>query len=101
LKSLGIESVTDVMRRGRLRWYGHVERKSDEDWTLKCQYIEVEGKRRNGRGKKTWVEGLTHDMKLFGMTKEMAQDREMWKNFHSGKPSNPCIAWKNGRYKRQ
>jgi hypothetical protein len=35
LKHLGIESVTDVMRRGRLRWYGHVERKNDEDWTLK------------------------------------------------------------------
>jgi hypothetical protein len=48
LKRLGIESVTDVMRRGRLRWYGHVERKNDEDWTSKCRYIEVEGKRRKG-----------------------------------------------------
>jgi hypothetical protein len=74
-KRLGIESVTDVMRRGRLRWYGHVERKNDEDWTSKCRYIEVEGKRRKGKGKKTWGEGLAHDMKLFGMTKEMAQDR--------------------------
>jgi hypothetical protein len=46
LKRLGIESVTDVMRRGRLRWYGHVERKNDEDWTSKCPYIEVEGKRK-------------------------------------------------------
>ena len=28
----------EVVRRGRLRWFGHVERKADEDWVKKCQY---------------------------------------------------------------
>ena len=28
-KRLGIEGVVEVMRRGRLRWFGHVERKTD------------------------------------------------------------------------
>jgi len=27
-----MESVSDVVRRGRLRWFGHVERKEDSDW---------------------------------------------------------------------
>ena len=29
---LGIDSVSDVLRRNRLKWFGHVERKNDDDW---------------------------------------------------------------------
>ena len=28
---LGVESVAEVVRHGRLRWFGHVERKSGDD----------------------------------------------------------------------
>ena len=28
---LRVQSVTEVVRRGRLRWFGHVERKSGDD----------------------------------------------------------------------
>ena len=28
---LGVQSVADVVRRGRLRWFGHLERKSVDD----------------------------------------------------------------------
>ena len=28
---LGVQSVDEVIRRGRLRWFGHVERKSGDD----------------------------------------------------------------------
>ena len=27
-----VQSVAEVVRRGRLRWFGHVERKSGDDW---------------------------------------------------------------------
>ena len=30
LDRLGIECVDDVVRRGRLRWFGHVQRKAEE-----------------------------------------------------------------------
>ena len=29
---VGIEPITTVIKSGRLRWYEHVMRKSDEDW---------------------------------------------------------------------
>ena len=29
---VGDEPITTVIRSGRLRWYGHVMKKSDEDW---------------------------------------------------------------------
>ena len=31
-KCLDVEPVADVVRRGRLRWFGHVQRKSGNDW---------------------------------------------------------------------
>ena len=39
---LGIDSVSD---RNRLRWFGHVERKNDDDWVKACQRLEVAGGR--------------------------------------------------------
>ena len=41
---LGIEEVVEVMRRGRLRWFGHVERKEVDDWVSSCRNLEVAGK---------------------------------------------------------
>src|SRR6267154_1727176 len=51
-QGMGIESVDRVVSRGRLRWYGHVERKAADDWVSKCRSLEVEGNIRKGRGKK-------------------------------------------------
>ena len=33
---LEFESVAEVVRHGRLRWFGHVERKSGDDWVSAC-----------------------------------------------------------------
>ena len=53
---LGIDSVSDVLRRNRSRWFGHVEKKNDDDWVKACQRLEVSGERGRGRSKKTWRE---------------------------------------------
>ena len=29
---LGVQSMAEVVRHGRLRWFGHVECKSGDDW---------------------------------------------------------------------
>jgi len=52
LHRLGIKGVTDVVRRGRLRWFGHVERKSRDDWVTACRELVVDGVRGRGRGEK-------------------------------------------------
>jgi len=33
------------LQQNRLRWYGHVLRKDDDDWVKKCMEYEVEGSR--------------------------------------------------------
>jgi len=39
---LGINDTALVLQQNRLRWYGHVPRKEDNDWVKKCMEYEVE-----------------------------------------------------------
>ena len=81
---LGIESMTEVVRRGRLRWFGHVERKDDNDWVKACQRFEAAGKRGRGRGRKTWRECVVGDMKDLGLQERDVQDRVVWRGLIRG-----------------
>jgi len=39
---LGIDDIALVfLQQNRLRWYGHVLRKDDDDWVKKCREYEV------------------------------------------------------------
>ena len=49
----GLEPVSLMIKKSRLRWFGHVERKDDNDWVKRCITWEVEGIRQRGRPKKT------------------------------------------------
>ena len=53
---VGVKHITTVIRSGRLRWYGHVMRKNDEDWVKKCMEFRVEGRKPVGRPRRTWLE---------------------------------------------
>ena len=55
-KELGIDDIALVLQQNRLRWYGHVLRKDDDDWVKKCMEYELEGPRPRGRPKWTWRE---------------------------------------------
>jgi len=41
-----------MIKKSRLRWFGHVERKDDNDWVKHCITWEVEGIRQRGRPKR-------------------------------------------------
>jgi len=51
---LGLEPSL-MIKKSRLRWFGHVERKDDNDWVKRCITWEVEGFRQRGRPKKDLV----------------------------------------------
>ena len=94
---LGIDSVSDVLRRNRLRWFGHVERKNDDDWVKACQRLEVDGGRGRGRSKKTWRECVAEDMRVLGLEQRDVHDRLGWRKGIMGKPSDPCKHGNNRR----
>lgn len=87
-KSLDVEQVATVVRRGRLRWFGHLERKGNEDWVSACRKYEVDsavGRRGKGRPRKTWEECVVHDLHQLGLKKESALDRTEWRGLIGGK----------------
>jgi len=41
---LGLDDIISVLQRKRLRWYGHVLRKEDNDWVKKfLQFFDAVG----------------------------------------------------------
>jgi len=69
--------VFEVVRQDRLRWFGHVKRKCDDDWVKNCQQLMVEGKTSRGRGRKTWLEFVRMDMKELQLRVDDAEDRDL------------------------
>ena len=50
---LELEPVSLMTKKSRLRWFGHVEQKDDNDWVKCCITWEVEGIRQRRCSKKT------------------------------------------------
>ena len=74
-----LQPIRSVMQRGRLRWFGHVERMEDNNWVKRCRVMEVEGNRGRGRPKKTWEQVISADLRNMGVNREIAQDRNVWR----------------------
>jgi len=89
--SLGIVGVAERVRRGRLRWFGHVERKSADDWVARCRDMVIAGNRGRGRGRKTWMQCVEEDMQVLGLKREDASDRATWRcGILGNRPTRAC-----------
>ena len=85
---LGVECVSHVMRRARLRWFGHVARKSEEDWVRRVTSFAVEGTRPAGRPTKTWRETVEADLKALQLDPRDTANRLVWRQAIHRDPSN-------------
>ena len=90
--------MSQVVRHGRLRWFGHVERKKrPDDWVSACRHIVVESVTGRGRGRprKTWRECVEEDMSKLKLSVEDTQDRAVWRNGILGNRQTRAVARKN------
>ena len=76
---LGLELVSLVIKKGRPRWFRHVEHKDDSEWTKHCTMTEVEETKPTARPRKIWWDGIIQDMKKFGRSRKDARSRRKWR----------------------
>ena len=87
-KSLGINSISDTITRARLRWYGHVHRKREDDWVKRITQLQVDGRRQPGRPLKSWRELVNADLQRLRLRTSDADDRDKWREAIHGATSN-------------
>ena len=74
----GVKNIVDIMRRSRLRWYGHVKRREEDHVLRRALEMEVEGARPRGRPKKTWKRCVEEDMRQINIREENVNNRREW-----------------------
>ncbi|KAI3823773.1 hypothetical protein L1987_05214 [Smallanthus sonchifolius] len=78
-KRLGVTCISDKIREGRLRWFGHVKRRQSTDPVRTVETLVVEGKRSRGRPKLTWDERIRLDLLDLHLSEDMINDRISWR----------------------
>ena len=86
---LNVDSVDEVARRSRLRWYGHVERMEDFRLPKRILYSEVDGRRNRGRPRRRFLDSVKSDMNERGLewgveTSRIALNRVAWRRVVKG-----------------
>ena len=76
---LGLEPISLMIKKSRLRWFGHVERKDDNDWVKRCITWEDERIRQTGRPKKTWCDSVNDDMESLDLPQKDLQFKNKWR----------------------
>ncbi|CAG9826201.1 unnamed protein product [Diabrotica balteata] len=70
------ETVIDRIERRGLKWFEHLLRIPDERWPQKLHRWKPPGRRKRGRPRCLWNEGIRRAMESRGLAEEHALDRE-------------------------
>jgi hypothetical protein len=73
------ETVLDRIEARKLRWFGRVMRMPEERLPAIIHSWIPPGRRKRGRPRWSWRDGVTEAMKRRGMGEEDAHDRILWR----------------------
>ena len=74
------ETVVQMAKVNRVRWYGHVLRRDDGHVLRKVLEFKVKGKRKRGRPRKTWKMQVEKESRSVGLKNlEDALNRARWR----------------------
>jgi len=85
------ESLVQKIRKRQLTWFGHVTRMEGERLPLRVLHCHREGKRSQGRQRKTWMSCIKEDVaeqdKSIQQAVELTRDTAAWHRFVSASSS--------------
>ena len=74
---VGVASLEDKLRETRLRWFGHVKRRSVSASVRRDEAIHLlDCRRGRGRLKMSWNKVIRNNMKVMGLTEDMTQEKK-------------------------
>ena len=74
-----IVKLGDKLRNARLRWYGHVKRREEDNVRKKMMEMVVPGRRKRGRPRRWWMDLVRKDMERVGAREGDEVDRVKWR----------------------
>jgi len=78
-KRCGLKMIQDKLRQKRLQRFGYMRRETDGGVLVLVKEMEVSGKRKVGRPRKTWKDIAMRDIQLIGADDSVALDRGRWR----------------------
>jgi len=74
-----VAPIEEKLRETRIRWFGHIKRRSVAAPVRRCEMIVPHGgKRGRGRPKKCLEEVVRKDLRVTGLMEDVTQDRRLW-----------------------
>ena len=83
-----VVKIEEMITQSRLRWYGHVMRGNINSQIHEVMEVEITGKRKKGRPRKSWEECVKKDLERYGLRREDAYDRKKWRERIKAKIAN-------------
>ena len=74
-----VRSVLDDIKTKQLQWYGHVQRMEERRLPKEVMKWSPPGRRKRGRPKLTWAEGIRGLMGENGLMEDDWKDRGNWR----------------------
>ena len=78
-EKLGVAPISAKMLENRLRWFGHVQRKTFDAPVRRIETIIVEGKKDRGRPRRTWEDQIKIDLHELHLSKDLTRDMVSWR----------------------